>query len=244
MLAKLAWQARITPSDSIALPLLQKVCGELRARVGRLPDARSRQIIGDALWWAESHPAEISFNVPSKKDMLQVTPNVVGFQSVMHGIAGRLKSKGKKASRIVVDQQSQFNKAQKTLADFYRSLRGFKSPMGPGLPIVDHTHVPDVSIEFSSSMNSCGLELVDIHLWIFKRAMEGASLPVELRALVHAHMRRSRAEEISLQAIAHRWERWFKDLPVMHEMSAQQIALGQETLWIDEARRMQALLEG
>ena len=43
-LAKLAWQARITPSDSIALPLLQKVCGELYSAVQKIVE-QLRQLI-------------------------------------------------------------------------------------------------------------------------------------------------------------------------------------------------------
>lgn len=108
-------------------------------------------MIGDALAWADANPRELSYNVSSKKDMLQVTPNVVAFQAVMHGIADRLKATETRASRIVVDQQSQFNKAQRTLAEFYRDARGFKASLGPGLPLVDHTHAPEVPIEFSTS---------------------------------------------------------------------------------------------
>lgn len=241
-LAKLAWQARVTPNDDIALPIMQQVCRVLRERVDVLPDARSRQLIGDALAWAEANPGEISYNVPNKKDMLQVTPNVIGFQSVMHGIADRLGVMGARASRIVVDQQSQFNKAQRTLAEFYRNARGFKSSLGPGMPLIDHRHAPDVPIEFSSSTDSCGLELVDVHLWVFKRTMEGAELPPALRALVYAHMRRGRTDEISIKAIEHRWTKWFNKIPELEEMSSEQVERGKEILRIDEARRLKAVI--
>ncbi|MFH5251661.1 DUF3800 domain-containing protein [Burkholderia semiarida] len=241
-LAKLAWQARITPNDDIAFPIMQQVCRVLRERVDVLPDARSRQLIGDALAWAEANPGEISYNVPNKRDMLQVTPNVIGFQSVMNGIADRLGTTRARASRIVVDQQSQFNKAQRTLAEFYRNARGFKSSLGPGMPLVDHTHAPDIPIEFSSSADSCGLELVDVHLWIFKRAMEGAELPPPLKALVYAHMRRGRTDEISIKAIEHRWTRWFNTIPELEEMSSEQVERGKEILRIDEERRLKAVV--
>lgn len=241
-LAKLAWQARINPNDDVALPAMQQVCRALRDRVDRLPDARSRQLIGDALTWAEANPRDISYNVPSKKDMLQVMPNMIGFQAVMHGISARLRTTTRRASRIVVDQQSQFNKAQRTLADFYRNARGLKAATGPGLPIIDHTHVPEVPIEFLSSTNSCGLELVDIHLWVFKRAMEGIELPPELMALVYAHIHRTKTDEISIMAIEHRWSKWFSQLPELEEMSAEQLERGREILQIDEERRLGAII--
>ena len=198
-------------------------------------------MISDALTWAEKNPSEISYNVASKKDMLQVTPNVIGFQSVMHGIAGRIRKTGKQAARIVVDQQSQFNKAQKTLAEFYQRANGFKASMGPGMPVADHTKMPKVPIEFSSSVGSAGLELTDLHLWIFKKVMERSNLPPELMSLVRVHWRRTQTDEISLQAIETRWSRWFDQIPEIEEMSAERLAAGREIMARDEARRMQAV---
>lgn len=240
-LASKAWIARIEPNDAIALPLLQEVCAELRGRVHALSDARSRQLVTDALTWAERNPAEISYNVASKKDMLQITPNVIGFQSVMHGVAARIKLTGREACRIVVDQQSQFNKAQKTLAEFYQNARGFKASMGPGLPEVDHSNMPKVPIKFASSVGSAGLELTDIHLWLFRRAMEGVKLPAELTSLVRVHLHRGRTDEISLRAIESRWSRWFNQLPELGEMSKAQIEHARLILEKDEARRMKAV---
>ena len=240
-LAKAAWEARITVKDEVALPMMISVCKSLRQRIDKLPDARSRQIIGDALQWAENNPSAISYNVPDKKLMLQVTPNVIGFQSAMHGIASRIKSSGLQASRIVVDRQSQFNKAQKSLADGYRAAKGFKASLGPGLPVLDHTHVPAVPIEFSSGDASGGLELADVHLWMFKQAMEGRHLPSDLRVLVVALMRRGRTDEISLNAIANRWSRWFDQLPQLEEMNPEQLAKAKEVMAIDENRRLEAV---
>ncbi|SDH24017.1 Protein of unknown function [Paraburkholderia steynii] len=240
-LAKLAWEARITPREDIALPMMQRVCEALLERVERLPDARSRQVINDALKWAEENPKEISYNVSNKKAMLDVTPNVVGFQAVMHGIATRLRNTKSQASRVVVDQQSQFNKAQRTLAELYRNAKGNKFSLGPGLPIHDHTYVPDVPLEFCSSTKSCGLELVDIHLWVFKRYLEGDALPKELASLVAAHARRSKMNEISLNAIARRWSPWFNELPQQDDFSPEQLARAREILLIDETRRMHAV---
>jgi len=62
-----------------------------------------------------------------------VIAGIIGFQSVMLGIASRLKKSGRRASKIIVDQQSQFNKAQKTLADYYVAARSIQFASGPGL---------------------------------------------------------------------------------------------------------------
>lgn len=238
-LAKQAWTARITPKDSVAVPILQEVCRALRARVGRLPDKRSRQLISEALAWAEAHPKDIGYNVGRKQDMLQITPNLVGFQSVMGGIADQLRRTSSSASCIVVDRQSQFNKAQRTLAEFYRTARGVgPTSGGPGLPVVDFSHMPDAPIQFRSRFDSCGLELVDIHLWTFKRLMDQASVPVALHSFVAAHKLTATFDEVSLKAIEGRWAPWLMSLPNDSDISEGQIQQARELLRIQEERRL------
>lgn len=236
-LAKRAWEARIDINDAKAEDTLVSVCGALRSRVFTLPDLRSRQLISDVLAWAEKNPSEIYYNTKSKKDRLQVTPNVIGFQSVMHGIALRLKMQRKRESAIIVDQQSQFNKAQKTLAEYYAAMRGIPTANGPGLPEIDFSGMPRTPISFLSSAKSGGLELVDVLLWVFKRAIEKKKLAPELYALIKPHIHRGRTDEISLNAIATRWSRWFEELPTP---TAEQIAKGKDLMKMDEDRRHRA----
>lgn len=237
-LARRAWNARITIKDAKAELGLASVCAELIGRVRLLPDARSRQIISDALSWAMQNPSEIYYNTKTKEDRLQVTPNIIGFQSVMTGIATRLKKNGKKASSIVIDQQSEFNKAQKTLSEYFASMSNAPVVAAPGLPVIDFRGMPKTPITFSSSATSAGLELVDIHLWVFKRVFEGKAVAPELDALVSPHLRRGRTDEISLKALAARWERWFEELP---EPSEKDLAKAKELCELDEARRLRGM---
>jgi hypothetical protein len=240
-LAIAAWDARISTDTKAATVQLQAVCRTLRDRLVRLPDARSRELFGDVLTWAINNPGEIGYNVHDKHSRLQILPNIVGFQSVMHGIAARIKATGKEAVKIVVDQQSQFNKAQKTLADFYASAREIEWAAGPGMPVMDLTNMPKVPIVFSSSKDSAGLELVDIQLWVFKRFIEGKELAPELFALIKPHLYRGRTDEISLAALSKRWTAHFARIPELHEMPPDQIARGAEIWKIDEERRLAAV---
>lgn len=243
--AKMAWEARITPKDEVAHPLMQQVCAELGGRLHRLRDARSRQLIGDALEWGAAHPKDILYNVRSKADMLQVTPNVVGFQFVMQDIARRVRKARREASRIVVDQQSQFNKAQRSLAEYYRAGRGQQYSLGPGMPEEDLRGIPEIPIEFSSSAESCGLELVDIHLWVFKRWLEGKELSPQLGRLLIAQQHRGRTDEISLNALAKRWEPFFTErIEVdMARIDPAKLNEVREIHARDEARRQQIMSE-
>lgn len=237
-LAERAWAARLELDDEKSNGILLSVCADLRDRVGRLPDARSRELITDALTWASNNPDAIHYNAKTKRDALSVMPNMIGFQSVMLGIANRLSVAQRKASRIIVDRQSQFNKAQKTLADFYASAKGIQFASGPGMPEVSFAGIPTTPIEFSSSFDSTGLELVDLYLWTFKRGMERKEITPELHRLIEPQFQRGRTDEISLGALANRWSNWFNALPTP---TPEQEAKAREIMAIDEGRRRTAI---
>lgn len=235
---KKAWDARIETNDTTAESFLVEVCQTLKGRVASLPDQRSRTLIYDTLTWAEKHPSEIHYNTKSKKDILSVTPNLIGFQSVIHGIAAKLKDKKKEAACITVDQQSQFNKAQRTLSEIYTSVKGEQIPLGLGLPVMDMRHIPSVPLTFMSGADSAGLELVDIYLWIFKRFMERKELAPQLLPFFRRESLRSRIDEVSINAIVARWSKVFDNLP---EPTEEQLKRGKEIIDLDEARRLDAI---
>lgn len=237
-LAALAWTARLELNDEKSEAMLVHVCQELAERTPSLPDARSTELITDALTWAAANPAKLSYNANTKKDRLSIMPNIIGFQSVMLGIAARLNKAERKASRIIVDQQSQFNKAQRTLADFYAAARSIKFASGPGLPEISFKGMPTIPIEFSSSGKSPGLELADVYLWIFRRAMEQDELAPELYSLVKPQLHRGRTDEISLNAMMERWSEYFENIP---EPTDKMLEDGRTLIAFDEARRRKAI---
>ena len=122
-----------------------------------------------------THFDELGYNCKAGKQKLQIMPNMIGFQFVLHGICSRLGAPNRKAD-IVVDQQSQFNTTQREVRDFYYQIRKMPWVHGPGLPVMDVTNMPPEPLVFQSGMQSAGLELVDIYPWIFKRFMEGKEL--------------------------------------------------------------------
>lgn len=237
-LARLAWDARIELNDERSAAMLVQVCKSLIERTELLPDARSIELISDTLNWAAENPNRISYNVSSKKDRLSIMPNIIGFQSVMLGIATRLNKTKCKASRIIVDQQSQFNKSQRTLADFYAAARSIQFATGPGLPEINFKGMPNIPIEFASGTSSAGLQLTDVYLWVFRRTMENEELAPELYSLVKPQLHRGRTDEISLNALMRRWNIFFQNIP---EPTQEQLEKAKVIVALDEQRRRQAI---
>jgi len=236
---KRAWDARVERDERKANKILVEVLRTLLERVEHIGDIRVKEIINDAFHWALKYPEEIHYNVYDKKDLLQISPNLIGFQSVLHGIASRLKRDGGKALSVVVDQQSQFNKAQKWIADFYHQAREIPMEVGPGLPVMDLTHVPDISISCVQGSTNVGLELVDVYLWLFKRYFEGKPLSAPLTNLIGKQFNIGYTDQVSLGAIAERWPKFFADLPHLSEAEAEKM---KSVRAISEAERKKHLV--
>ena len=232
-----AWSARIDPNPSSANTKFLSVCNTILQRVTLLPDARSREIISDTLNWAIKHPDKIYYNCSSKKQILEITPNMIGFQFVLAGIAKHLESPSQ-IGRIVVDQQSQFNKSQQRLSDVYSNMRNAQTFLGPGLPRFDLTNLPNIPLQFSAGSESVGLELVDIYLWVFKRFLDGNDLPCDFAPLINSQSNRGEFDEVSIAGITNRWLSFFEQLP---ELSPEQLEKSMQLVKEQEARRKKAM---
>lgn len=234
VLAEKAWKARINRDTNLANSELIGICKSLKFRIAKLPDMRSRRLIGDTLEWVIKHPNHICYNCKTKKDILDVSPNIIGFQSVVQGITRRVGGR-KKAASIVVDQQSQFNKSQQRLLEFYQKGKDITWKIGPGLPEMDLRNIPMSSLQFYPSSASPGLELVDIYIWLFKKYLEQQPIAPDLIPLIKSQLSKGRVEELSLTALSDRWSKWFDELP---EPTESELEKGRELQKLDEHRRI------
>ncbi len=210
-LARKAWAARIEKNNEKSRTQLVDVCTSILDRIDSIPDERSKQLISDTLNWTIRNPDRINYNAESKSMQLAVSPNLVGFQFVLLGVAQRLRSAGAAMKGLLVDRQHQFNEAQAELSEYYSRASGHVQSLGPGLPKLDLRNMPDTGPLFGSSESSAGLELVDLFIWIFKRARE-CSHDEGLAVLMRELMKRGAYDELSLRAISARWEPYFKKL--------------------------------
>ena len=236
----LAWKARLLTDNASAEAILKEVCRRLNARVPYLPDERTQEIVSDSLRWAIRNPGEIHYNVRSKFDAITVMPNSVGFQNVMIGIAQRLRDSGRAAKSIIVDRQSQFNKSQSWLAEWYSRMSGTNRSLGPGLPTMDLRGMPAKELVFMAGNESAGLELVDMYLWVFKRLYEEKVVASELYPLIRRQLAIGRTDEISLDAVTRRWEGYFLQMEET-ELTDEELEKAKELQQIGCSSRMENL---
>lgn len=121
--------ARREKNSSRCAEMLVDICSILLSRINRLPDELSRELISGALKWTISKPNEVSYGIANNDTDLQIPPNLIGFQQVLHSICQESEARKKSVHRIIVDRQSQFNSAQAELAGWYNNLRGHKTEL-------------------------------------------------------------------------------------------------------------------
>lgn len=233
-----SWRARIELNDQVSEAELANICRVLRERSVTITDLRARELIVGGLQWAENHPARIQYNAEGKENVLQISPNLVGFQFVMQGMAQRTENARATARKIVVDQQNQFNNAQQFLAAQYKLFRSVDFKTGPGMPELDFSGMPDIPLTFTSGTQSCGLEIVDTLLWIAKRADEGRALTPELNDLMRFQSLRGRQDELSFAGLKRRWMPWLQGLPTP---TAEAEERAREHIRLEDERRLAAL---
>ncbi|MDD7426092.1 MAG: DUF3800 domain-containing protein [[Actinobacillus] rossii] len=218
-----SWQARIEHIQTKSEQLLIEVCNKLVQRIRSLPDERTREIIRNTLTWVIHNPSKIYYNGPNTKESrLQISPNLICFQNVLFGILYRSQIENLPIDKIIVDQQFQFNNAQKWIIELYQKTNDILW-IGPGLPKIDLRNMYQTPLSCTSSNNSIGLELVDIVQWLFKRFFENKSLSNELFHILNILADRGLTNEISLSALSECWSKWFNELPDLSEYSEEHL---------------------
>ena len=231
-------EKKIESREDEIIQLLSEV--KRRAEISSL-DARSVEIIVDALNYGIANPMALDFGFPDQKI---VSPNAVGFQFVVSCIARRVRKKNrKKASSIIIDRQQQFNKVQiETHYNLGRIAEGIKNsphkeknyylkhPLFVTFDESDITHkgLPDRELTVSRSVDSLGLQIVDVYLWIANKVISGVKLPVELGYLWSQFARRSSIDGISLEGMERRFMEFEKLLPKFEDLTDEQKQLAQD----------------
>ena len=77
--ARRFWKCILEPNERKAYDMLPQVCEALQRNIGRVPDERSRQVIGEGLEWARTHPRAIQIHTDKKTARQGHFPNLVAF---------------------------------------------------------------------------------------------------------------------------------------------------------------------
>lgn len=226
---------RIENRKDEIIQLLTEV--KLRIEMSKL-DARSKELITDALKFGILNPLALDFGFPDQK---MISPNAVGFQFVSAAIARRTRKKGKKhISSIVIDRQTQFNKTQmQTHLHQLRASEGLKNSsqrdrdMFLNHPLHTTINKDDISLKgltdkeltVSNSGDSFGLQIVDVYLWLANKVISKSSISPELAYLWSTFSHRSNIDGISMKGMHSRFQKFMAGLPNYEDLTDAQLKM-------------------
>ncbi len=88
--------------------------------------------------------------------------------------------------------------------------------------------LPEDKLEFSTSRDSIGLQVVDVYLWLINRVLEGDRVPAELAPLAQSILNRAVIDSISMEGMAERYQQFQAKLPQIDDLTAAQATRAHE----------------
>lgn len=173
--AKQFWQCILEQNEKKCLSLLSTVCDALLRNLDRIPDQKSRQVLGEGLEWARDHPESIQIHTDKKLARQGHFPNMVAFANLLDGLEHFSRERKSRVARITHDRQSEFEQTLKMWHGMFSN-----APEGPGRwagETYSFQKVVGSEFEVREDSDSAGIQVVDVVLWLYAQFRKGKPLP-------------------------------------------------------------------
>lgn len=189
----------ITRRDE-ATKRLPPLCEKLKARLGRIPDARSREVLGEGLDWVIKHPECVHVvQVEQKAAKQGHFPNLVAFSNLLRGLDEHARTRKKTISRITHDEQSEFGK----MLEYWHALHANASP--EPVKWIDETWSmqlnPGSEFLIRKDEDSPGIQMADTALWLYGQSLKGKELPPACARFLWFVLERGFHSDFSFQGV-------------------------------------------
>ena len=240
-LAVLFWPALMEKRRDRAEAALVAFCRGLAERLDRMEDARLRKVVGDALEWAAANPESFFLVSDNKRQRNGHMPNMVGFGNLIRTIESQSNKWNRRVDTIVHDRQSEFEQSLK----FWHQMFANAKPDVITLPLGEKLVLRKVfgsTLRMSAGVDSAGIQMTDVVLWLFARSLKGHDLPPGCERLLTYVQSRAYQNDFSFIGVGTDLvrtldEAYAKDPSI--EAYGRAVGFAQES----EARRLQAMRE-
>ncbi len=170
------WNFLLITRSTEATKRLPGICEKLKARLGKIPDSRSREILCEGLDWVIKHPECVHVvQIEQKAAKQGHFPNLVAFMNLLRGLDSHAKDRNKKIARIIHDEQSEFGK----MLEYWHGLHANASP--EPITWIDETWSmqlnPGSEFIIKKDNDSPGIQMADTALWLYSQSLKGKELP-------------------------------------------------------------------
>jgi hypothetical protein len=244
-IATVVWECLTAKSEFTSKKKFVEGASRLLERCLLLPDARSREIVSEALQWAIENPENFTTHMEGKNSRQGHSPNFVAFNHIMDGLELFSKSWGRPIREIVHDEQDEFRKMlQEWHAIWSRpDLKGIEPVLYPGDDEPLSISRGSGSIfRMSTEDRSAGLQMIDTILWLFKRALEGREIGPDCAALLQHTLKRGRQSDFSFEGVGTFMDDKFGQV-LSTPLTAEQQAKAEEKTAEFEVRRQTQMRE-
>jgi len=153
-------------NEDEAIDVLKMTCNKILDLIDDSLDSRSQQLISDPLIWAKNNPKEITTYNTRKIDRWKHLPNVVTFLPMLNMFSRYAKLMNSKVNKIIHDEQNQM---KKIFIEIHKIVSNKATPEKWDLRENGYFHLKNIkesTFEMKESINSPGLQLVDICLYL------------------------------------------------------------------------------
>jgi len=236
-LAHRFWDMLMARRESDARALIPGICQTFLDRIEAIPDARSRQIIGDAFSWSKEHPEALDIFISGRQAKNGHMPNVVAFTNLLEGLENFSQRWDRPLKQIVHDRQSQF---ERTLAEWHKLL---SNASDEPVQLVGETlvvqKVAGSTFDVSAAQHSPGIQIADLVLWLFRQYYAKKEIPPNSARILQYVSKRAWISDFSFKGVdAQMTEKFGPALEGdISDLSSEQIARGREIQEAIEQRR-------
>jgi hypothetical protein len=233
---KLFWDALMHKNSKRSVELFVQACKAILARVGNLPDARSRELVAQAFTWAIENYDKITVHTDTKLARYGHMPNMVAFMNLLDGMERQSKAWGRSIQQIKHDRQTQFEKSLAYMHELYSNAD--PTPIKwPGVPPMSVQKAIGSKFVVSNRFESPGIQLVDIVMWLFGRLNNGDYLGEQSQRLINYVLRRGAYFDFSFKGVYANLDREMR--PIMEApFSEEQLVRAKEMMERMEAGEM------
>lgn len=231
------WEAILNTHPADSEKLFASAVSEMIGNLGRIPDDRSRSVIGDALRWAAKHPETVTV-FSSRSLRLNHLPHLVVFPPALHSIERQSKFWSRKVIEIRHDRESLVIAAVRNLHEIIsQAPRTEIKWIDQTIPI---GAVPDSRFKQVSSEESAGIQLGDLALWLLQQQQRQKPLSSSALSFLQRVIRNAELYELSLSGIEETLSAEFAKVSA-HPFDSDSLNSATALLAEVESRRMDAM---
>lgn len=233
------WKAIIEKNRKKSFQVFNEALSLLKDDIDDLQDHRLKEIATNAINWALENPESIYLHTNSNSARAGHLPNMAIFPNLLQGIDLISKKWKRPVREIIHHQQSQFQKILEEWHEMYS-----KAAVGViNLPLEEpltFRRVAGSKFIIKNSSESSGIQAIDIVLWLFKKVLQGDSIPLNSTKLMNFVFRFGYQSDLSFDGVGSSLSEMAKDVN-SKPFGKKEMENGKNFLEFAEKRRLEAM---